>query len=84
MTKKVEKKIFTNEFNIQHEIEMRSPAEILIFVDTAKDDCYGYTFPCKDGKISWDSNKSNWALLSDDVIKVAEHYAKTCHLIVFS
>lgn len=85
MIKKQEKKIFINEFGIEYQIEMISFNKILIMADTGtKGDCYGYEFVCQNGKIDWDSQRENWALLPDDVIQEANYFAKYYHLIVFS
>jgi hypothetical protein len=84
MIKKTIIKEYISETNIDHEIETTLRDEIIIWVDTGKPESLGYAFPVSNGKIDWDCNKENWALISSDVVDFANAFAKRCHLIIFS
>lgn len=84
MIKETIMKTYVSETNIEHEIEMRPDSTIMVWVYTNKIIAEGYEFPVNNGKIDWDSQKENWALLSSDVVKVSNAFAKACHLITFS
>ena len=84
MITKTIKKTYISETNIEHEIEMNPDSTIVVWVYSNKIIAEGYEFPVINGKINWDHQKENWALLSNDVVKVSNDFAKACHLIAFS
>jgi len=84
MIKKTMIKTYISETNIEHEIEINLNNEAVIWVNINKSGSIGYVFPVCDGKIDWNISKENWALISSDVVKVANNFAKKCHLIIFS
>ena len=75
---------YVSETNIVYEIEINPDNEAVIWVAADKIGSIGYIFPVCNGKIDWDREKENWALISDDVVTAANKFAKECHLIVFS
>lgn len=84
MITKTIKKTYISETNIEHEIEMNPDSTIVVWVYSNKIIAEGYEFPVINGKINWDHQKESWALLSNDVVKVSNDFAKACHLIAFS
>lgn len=77
-------KNYISETNINYEIEINLNNEIIIWVNSRDSYGIGYAFSVCNGKIDWESRKEKWALISDDVVKVANDFAKRCHLIIFS